>query len=55
MLAPVQRGPWASRKAVTRWDYGEGLDGPDYDPGAHVWADVLFVWCGGWVKSPFSI
>ncbi|CAM9439045.1 unnamed protein product, partial [Pylaiella littoralis] len=32
MLAPVQRGPWASRKAVTRWDYGEGLDGPDYDP-----------------------
>lgn len=32
-LAPIERGPWASRKAATRRDFGEGLDGPDYDPG----------------------
>jgi len=33
-LAPIERGPWASRKAATRREFGEGLDGPDYDPGA---------------------
>lgn len=32
-LAPIERGPWASRKAATTRDFGEGLDGPDYDPG----------------------
>ncbi len=33
-LTPIERGPWASRKAATRREFGEGLDGPDYDPGA---------------------
>lgn len=54
-LAPIERGPWASRKAATRWECGEGLDGPDYDPGAHRVVGVLFVWCGVWVNSSFTL
>ncbi|CAM9168977.1 unnamed protein product [Ectocarpus sp. 12 AP-2014] len=32
MLAPIERGPWASRKPLTSREFGERLDGPDYDP-----------------------
>ncbi|CAM9911415.1 unnamed protein product, partial [Hapterophycus canaliculatus] len=31
-LAPIGRGPWGSRKTVARREFGEELDGPDYDP-----------------------
>eukprot|EP00752_Nemacystus_decipiens_P017947 g16087.t1 len=30
-LAPIERGPWASRRTATR-RHLDGLDGPDYDP-----------------------
>lgn len=41
-LAPIERGPWASRKAAARGDLGEVLDGPDYDPGTP-FGDVFVV------------
>lgn len=52
-LAPIERGPWAPRKAATRRDL-EGLDGPDYDPGTP-WVCVVCAVCAVKICSNLDV